>query len=520
MELIKLTFVEHEGLLDQAIRPYDIDMKGSAVDLFSRATEDGYKISAKRMANVASPLMGPSARRKFDSHIDNGWGTKRIMFAMVVRTASRSMSQEYHYIVGYSDESRHTTRGTTVKFDPGMRLYFNNITRISLMESVSRDSRVYQPKVQAHDQILNRSAVIGFGNRRSGRDNGRVVKLRPTDLFTFAGGESAFGAYLNAADSPIKNLCGAFSTQLCASSRTNNSSTNFMHRSLDSFVKSSADPSSAYIDDNHDHETIQRTIDSVQENNLENDPYMEEIRRDTNILQTGYITYGELMDMNPDFDEDRNLPFRPVGNRSRSQIRDNIVSFKSDETESIAALMIAQALPGILINSMYSSVKDMVISTYARTGESKLKSAFPAPFVDGMSIRANWPYFEDQIENILIPEVSKGGMFDFEARIDANIDQEIRIWITMDGGEEAYFVFPAFCDSLLAPTLGNNVESFELLSKGVVDLAGGLSKRRMRQSPTNVPTPVILTGTDAALNGALDSRGRSSEPRGRTERNW
>lgn len=500
MELIKLSFVEHAGMLDQVIRPYDLDMRGSPVDLFSKATENGLQLGAKRLAGVAAPLMGPSARRKIEAQAPNGWDHNRIMFAMVVATASRNNSKEFSYIVGYTDDAAYTKRGTTAKFDANMKMYFNNITRIHMTEAMvmqdRRHTSRWQPKIITHDQILTKSAIQGFEQRRGIRRE-QTLTLRPTDLFTRQGGESAFGSYLQDKDVPVKNLCGAFSGQLRSSTRVNNSSTNFMQRSLNAYVSAAADPSSAFIDDNNDHDTIQSALDSVIENSIDNDPYIEEIRRDSNILESGYITFGELMDLNPNFDEDRQLPFIPLDDkRKRSRITDNIVSFNSDEPESLAATMIAQALPGILIQSMYSSVSDMVISTRARVGESRLKSAFPSPFVEGMSISASWAYFEDQVDSILITEVSKNGMFDFEAKIDANIDQDIRIWISLDGGEEAYFEFPAFCDSLLAPTQSNSMEQFDLLSKGVVDLAGNLSRSRLRSAPSHVAEPVILTGTD------------------------
>jgi len=527
MELIKLSFVEADGMLNQVIRPYDLDQRGSAIDLFSKATEKGFNISAKRLAAVAAPLMGPSTRRKIDAHISNGWDAPRIMFAMVIATGNRANSKEYHYIVGHTDESMHTVRGTNVRFEKRMKLYFNNITRIHMTEAtyMTRDRghrSLWQPKIITHDQVLNRSAIEGFnGGRREHRN--RAMSLRPTDLFTRQGGETAFGAYLTDKDVPVKNLCGVFSGQLRSSTRENNSSTNFMRRSLNAFVSSAADPQSAFIDDNHDHETMQRTIDSVIENSIDADPYIEQIRRDSNILEQGYITFGELMDMNPDFDEDSQLPFIPLDRNNRNRIVDNIVGFKSDENESIAAAMIAHSLPGILINSMYSSVDNLTITTRARVGENKLQSAFPHPFVEGMSIAASWPYFEDQIENILIQEVSKGGQFEFDARIDANIDQMIKIWIRMDGAPEAYFEFPAFCDSLLSPMLEDNMKSFEDLSKGIVDLAGDLSRQRLRSSPSAVVEPVILTATESMRNTRTDGIDRgASQPRAssRTDRSW
>lgn len=493
MELIKMTFVEADSMLEQYIRPHSIDLRPSSVKIFSEATDNGSRLSPMKLAKGAAGLFLPETKNavKLRAHAPNDWDHKRIMFAMVVAVMQRDHSCEYEYIVGTTDHAGYTTSGTRVTFDRKMKLYFNNITRIHLSESSYRGNRVWQPKIQTHDQILNRDALRGFDNRRS-RD--LPVSLRPTDLFRRQSGSGEFGSFVQSRDLKVNNMCGAFTSQLKASSRRNNSTSNYLASTLSAYSAAAADPSLAHYGEDHDAETLRVANDKVDETVLERDPYLEEIRRNTRILDDGYITFGELMDLNPDFDEDRQLPFRNLsGNRQRIH---NQAGWKGDDDETLAAIMISRGLPGIMIMSQYSEVRDLVINTRARQNEYKVVAGKISPYVDGISVKANWPYFESQVEDVLMHEITRGGVFEVEARIHANIDQFIEIWISVDGGEEAYFEFPVCMDALVAPTQDSDTKAFDSLSKGVMDLAAELSARRSSQDAGHTTTPSISLSSD------------------------
>jgi hypothetical protein len=509
MELVKLIFVETEGSDTPVIRPYETTLKKDDLDLFAKATDDGSNLSTIRLAKVVAPLLGPSNRRQHKSHIANGWDETRIMFGMVVKVMNRDNASTYEYIVGYTDKSDHARRGDNAKFDAGMKMYFNNITRVHMQESRHRDSNIWVPKIQAHDQILLRSSLTG-SDRGTTRGGDRPVTLRPTDLFKRGGADAAFGSFMRDNDSNVNNTVGSFSSAIRASNVVNNSQTAYAARNLNAWMQASNSPNDAYVGDGNDEDTIQATSDRLAENSLELDPYLERIKRDTNILREGCITFGELMDMNADFDEDRQLMFVPLDKRKRGGFINNS-AWGEDTNEAIAATIIANSLPGILINSMYSSVSGLVLNSRARFGEYKVVCSEPTPFAPGMSVKANWPYFESQIEHVLMEEVGCGGAFEFEAYIDANIDQFIKIRIRMDGGEEASFNFPAYASSLLAPTQDKDFKSLDRMSKGVIDLASGLSNMRMSRAGVGAREDGLHTGSESRINLAPSSK--ESRPR-------
>lgn len=515
MELLKMTFIEQAGFDDApVIRPYDTSLKTEHINLFAQATEDGTRLNTSRLAKVASPLLGPSSRRKLTSYIDGGWSERRIMFGMVVSALDRDGGKTYYYIVGYTDHSESSLiSNKKVKFDRNMKMFFNQITKVHLTESIFRDGgenkRRWVPRIQQHDQILRRTGLTGDQRgARQARGDDRPVTLRPTDIFRRGGSESSFGAQLRSSTSDVTNLTGAFSTALKASNITNNSSTNFMARSLNAYVASAAKPSTAYLEDEERDETIAGALDKVTENTIEQDAYIREMKRDCNILTSGYVTFGELMDMNKDFDEDKNLGYKPYKS-SRDDFHSS-ASWNEDTNECLAATMIANTLPGILINSMYSEVTTLVLNNRARQGEHRVLCGKIAPFVQGLSIKANWNYFEDQCENVLLEEISKGGMFDVEASIDANIDTEIRIKIRIDGGRERSFKFPSFASGVAAPTMDSSLRSVDKLAKGIIDLSVGLANVRDNKHQNHVDEPKIVLSGDRSGGIGRERESRAS----------
>lgn len=518
MQLIKLSIVENAGLTEQYIRPYESELKANHVDNFVKLTKGGENLSVRNLAKVAHSILTPATTNTLRSHIRGGWDSKRMMFAMVVALNNRDgISKDYEYIVGFTDTGEYSTISGKARFDPNMRMYFNSITRIHLTEAMyGRNNRVWQPKLQAHDQVLHKSALVGEG--RGGRQT-RPVSLRPTDLFRRKGGDSAFSDTLRDSELQPENLVGAFTSPLRASTRLNNSAANFLSRSISAYVAADSDPSNALAGDLEDDDVLNNSCDAVDENQLTSDPWFEEYQRETNILEAGYITFGELMDMNRDFDEDRSLPFTPLSSRrKRDSIgTENQCGWKGANVETIAATLIANSLPAIMLNSMYSKVDNLVLNSRARMGEYKVNAGKVFPYVDGLEIKATWPYFESMVADVLMEEVTKGGMFEIEASIDANIDQMIQMWITIDGGEEAYFEFPAFADGMLASTMGENLTAIDHLAKNIVDLSAAVSSERHNQSPAHVATAGIVLNTDLS-SARLDRDDRPRRDTGTNQR--
>lgn len=494
MDLIKLAFTQLAPMHDQYITPYSFDMRKHTIDEFAKVTNDGLNISPFRLAKAASGLLVPNTarERRLNAHAPNGWDTDRLAFAMVVAVNNRGRSKTYYYIVGTTDSDMSSGTDSKIKFDKRMKLYFNSITKVHMNESLHRDRAVWVPKITGHDQILNRDALKGFDNDRV--DFGeRPVSLRPTDLFRRRTGAQQFAGHF-AGDAKVNNLCGAFTQQLKSSNRDNNSTSLYLSRTLSAYMSSAADPDLAFHQDTGDHDTLNHAHDRVQENDLELDPYIEAMKEQHRILDDGYIRFSELVRMNPDFDFEKIIFGRQK--RGSTISLSTQAGWKGTDNETMAARIIARSLPNFMINAMYSEVENLVLDTTVRSGQNQVEVAKVWPFVDGISVRGNWPYFEGACRDILIHEATCGDRYSLTAKIDANIDRLIKIRLRIDGGDEAYFEFPACMDASLAPTLESDNKAFDALAKGVVGLASELSGRRLNAAPSHTDSPSLSLSSD------------------------
>lgn len=513
MRLLKLSVVETNGAMQGVIRPFDTDFTQSDIDRVINLTDDGRSVSAERLANAISASDGmivPSIDFKMDSKIDGGWGERRLMFAMVVEINTSRTSSHYEYIVGYTDHADYSQLSGRAKFDPEMKLFFNSITRVHMSAATYRGgSQIWQPSIKAHDQILNRSAING--ERR--RTDLTPVTLRPMDLFNRKGSESAFGSHLRSSGSIGTNTTGSFSSQLRASTRENNDPSRFLSRALTAHSRATSARGSSDLDREDDDLVMASASDLAPENCLDVDPYLEELRRVSGIMDSGYITFGELMELNPEFDEDESLPFTPYEMRKSSIDLSGASSWNSDSPECLAATIIAQSLPVVMINAMYSKVDNLILNTRARMGEPRVLAGRCTPFVPGLEATSTLEYFESTVETVILQAISHGGMMDIDCTINGNIDQDIEIWISLDGGPEQYFPFFSAADSLVAPTLSNSIQTVDLLSDEIVKLAEGVRVARDDRSPSHVDiNRGISLSTDVA-----DARDDRDNSRGRRD---
>src|SRR5690606_9573863 len=172
------------------------------------------------------------------------------------------------------------------------------------------------------------------------------------------------------------------------------------------YIKAASDPTKGLTEQGAHDVALSETIEAVRDNVLECDPYLSRLRRTTNILEQGYITYGELLQLNPGLEDSKNFGVKPLKYRRHGDhVRWQGDNLTSDTPASLAAYMISQTLPAIMINSMISRIK-CVIRSHVREGEDTTIIADAYPFVSGMKIQSSIPYFETQISDILIPDVS------------------------------------------------------------------------------------------------------------------
>lgn len=541
MKILRMSMFETDGAIPMPIRPYEMDMrsKGTLVEDLVEATDFGRSIDNVRMSKIASGLLVPSTK-SIHTQIPNGWDERRIMFAMALQVNENAYMEDIRYITGYTDHNDISALDGTVKFANDMRLYFNSIAKIQLSEVAVRGGRGVQPTVKENNLMLLRSSV-SMERGTGGRRHNKPSLMRPYDVFARAGSNTVVNKlHRNLADSSNINIVtGTFGTETALSARNNNNSANYLSRALSGYMgarASSNDGSSnsgMMGDDEVNHNS--NTSARLQESQIQDDVMFDEMARFSEVAQQGYITWGELLRMCPEFDEDRELPYVTWASRIKSASRKyrdadrnnkdyvsgladykSSASFHESTTESLAALMIAQALPEILISAVYSKLDGLVIDTHPALHEPDIYMGMPHPFFDKVPVSYGARYLEDQLRHVVLPNISRNGALHVQAHINANIDQDIEIWIQIDGGPEEYFIYPAWGEHALPPIMTDDVKDVHQLATSIAnvadDLAVACESGLMRTMPRGTSGGDIFTGRPSR---SVDSTSDRNKPTSR-----
>lgn len=519
MNILKMVMFETGGAVDTPAKPYELDLRegvAGILDELDELTMGGTNITSAALSRLASGVLVPSSVAR-STNIDGGWGERRIMFAMVVEVHSAvdGNYSDVRYITGYTDRSDFavSTRNN-VSFPSDMRLYFNSITRISLNQVASRGGRVIRPTIRDNNLVLRKDSIVkdrstdraGFGNKPS--------LLRPTDVLKRAGSNNYLSDMMGSISGGVsKNTVGKFNLPTQLSKRKNNNSAEHMTTTLKSYMYARAHgeddgSKSGFMSEQEqdldpDYLSAAANTVSAAEDTMGSDVLFDEIRRFSNILDSGYIEWGELKRMAPDFDENRDLPFTPWNSRLKSANRNRSSgddghynrgiadyqssgSFYDNSVEATAALMIAQATPEILVNSMYSSVKGLVLNSHPQRGEPAVHMTMAMPFMDGIPVKYGFNYLTGQYSNVILPNVSKNGLLHIEAMVNAHVDNDIEVWVSVDGGPEEYFVYPVWGESIITPVVTDNEGDLESISSGISGLMEDFALKVEHKNPRNI----------------------------------
>lgn len=509
MEIVKLVMMETNGM-DMGIpaRPYELDLRFDSSDVLDdldQITVGGTNINASSISRLASGILVPSNRPR-DVNIDGGWNEKRIIFSMVISTEDRGRYREVRYISGYTDRVDYAVdKHGRVKFPGDMRLYFNSVAKISLMEVAGRDGNMIRPTVMDNNMVLRKDSIIMDRQDREGRGRrgNTPMLLRPTDIMKRQGSTKHLASFMTGlSETNVHNTIGKFALDTQLSKRKNNNSAEHMSSTIKKYIEARAsgeDSSTTALHHNDpDADYMTAAASLLSESTTGTDPFFHELKLISNIVQAGYVEWDELMNFDPEFEKHGEFPFitwnaqvkssnrnkRDSGELTRGTDKYSTTSsFYESTIESTCALMIAQSLPELLSNAMYSGVKGLVFNSHPQQGEPAVHMAMAFPFIDGIPIQQGYQYFTSQIENVVVPNITKNGLFHIEAMVNASIDTDIEIYISVDGGPEEYFAWPSWSEALTAPVVTDDERDLEAISNGVAGLVQDFAERIEHNRP-------------------------------------
>lgn len=459
MKVKRILFRESGEYNDMAIRPYIANFDSQRVNEFSHATEHGKLLLPKNLAGLSIGMLQPAAESQGVAPIAEGWGQKRFMFMMEVEIHNTDRQVNSMVISGYTDHvGASNLMGSKVNLDENMRLYFNSKFHVrQILEYGSRGNQ-WGGRVSDSFQIVTRSKM---GDLAASGSNGTMT-MRPEDVIMRGNTSEDFRAF--AGEKGYNDTRGGFDRSAMKLSRRNNTqSASYLSLTLSALRDSVEDD---YLEDNPA-ARLNGARAQVKEHSIYNDKVFEEMKKDSSVMEDGYITWGDLCHMNPYIDEIADVWFSDK--RHQSHRRGDSENWGGSDNETLAATIIVNAIPAYLAEAMYTEV-DFTITNDTIGSEVVTQVSKLTPYLPGTDVDVNYNHLMSKIEFELFPEVLFNQQMSLSIRVQASLYGETRITIQYDSDQPAEFVYPTFCDAVASPIITNNMEFVDNLSHDVIEL--------------------------------------------------
>jgi hypothetical protein len=459
MKVRRILFRESGSYNDMAIRPYIADFDQRKVDHLSSATDGGRLLLPKNLSGLAVGMLRPSSENQGVAPIANGWDTRRFMFMMECELHASGRQVNSMVISGYTDQvGAGNLMGSKVSLDPDMRMYFNSKFHVRQLLEYGARGNQWGGKVHDSYQIVTRSQRGDL--RRGGQVS--TMTMRPEDIIS-RGSVSADFRDLAGSDNYLDTRGSLQRDGLRLSKRSNTQSSSYLSRTLGALRDATDDDG---IEDNPA-ARLNQARSQVKEFSISNDPIFEEMQKDTSIMEDGYITWGELCDMNHDIDKiadvwfsDRNTP---------SHARGDSEKWTGSDNETIGATIISNTIPAFLAEAMYTEI-DFTITNDTIGSQLLTRVTKLTPYLPETDIDANYNHLISRIEFELFPEIQFGEQMALSVRVQSSLYGETRVTIQYDNYPEAVFVYPTFCDSVSSPIITNDMSFMNNLSNNILEL--------------------------------------------------
>jgi len=476
MELIDIVFRERSGYREMQLRPFDADATGDLIRQLNEDTSGGSDLTPAALSRTAGRIIRPAANVSGSALISNGWGEKRFMFIMTVLVREARGARSTVEITGHTDhaDAANTLRG--VRLPDDMCLYFNSITEVNQAYLDTPTQRGWCTQIAGSHHVIGPQTRPNFSRDRLSPG---TMTMRPEDVFRNSPKNILQNSFsrLVERESDYQDLRNSFtSDSLRLSNRWNDSSTRYLHRSIKALAV--ANQGEQYGEgmglDRDPGEILKDARKQVRERTVSQMPVFADFNRDTNILSQGFITYGELCAMNPDFAWDDVKVFfeRPETARDYATTTNK---WDGRDNTTIAAIQIARALPTYMAFHHIAFI-DFEANNMSYAGQPVILIPEVLPIL-GKAINQNaLQAFEQRLITELFVDMLPWEDCMFDLRVKATLSGDVIISIKLEGEDPGEFAFPVFCDSLVAPVVVDDSSCIDRMSKtltNIVDRIGG-----------------------------------------------
>lgn len=494
MQLIDLVFRERSGYKDMQLRPYYADATKELINILDHDTRGGEDLTPAALSRVAGRIIRPASKHQGSALIANGWGEKRFMFMMTVLIRKSQTDIRTLEISGYTDYVGASQGIRGVKLDENMALYFNSVTELnqSYMDTPTR--RGWQTQIASSNHLIAPQVLPDFSRDRM---SAGTLVMRPEDVFHNNPSNVVANAFNRRAgkENYLDMRHGFTGKGLRMSHRLNDSSTRYLHRSIKALA--TANEGEVFGQGNafeRDTGSILKDARSqVREKTVSSIPVLADIARETNILDQGFISYGELIAMNPDYIWDDVKVFfeRPETTRDYT----SLTAWSGKDNTTIAAIQVARALPAFMAFHHLGYV-EFSADNMSAMGEPVMLIPECLPIIGKTVTDRSLMAFEERCVTELFYDMLPWPDCMFEIEVRAGLSNDIEIKIKLEGEDPGEFKFPVFCDSLVAPVIVDDQQTIGAMSSSLTDIVEKLGSNRRGNDDPDYQEGSILTNSN------------------------
>ena len=442
MNVVKFIVQRAGTYNDQYRRPYTSHVDQGTRDRLLSVVENKSQITAPLIAKLANDVIMPNATPEQTVGIANGWGVRRLRFLMELQHRDHMGSVVTTYINGYT-ESDDVSFGGHV--NPAMPFYINNIA------TMKRTTVMTPMGNQTHMTLVDSSQVLTNAAYQGALGNNTVYSMRPENLIgnmeameLSAGGEEM-----------VADCTSHLSPRAVLNRRANNITPSYIASTLDSYLQAARGMDSA-----NSTEIYHTAYNALRSVDADKNAFISALlmyrRKIGRNYPENFFTLEELMAIDSNAHKVMNVV--AFGDNNMHQVG-STENWHGSDGMTLFATALAQALPGYMssigINRLHFLASNMTMDGSITTTIANIRGYNPADLTNeaqALTFRLN---------NELLMSLSYGNQVTFN--LDVNCDFLGETWIQISLANEPLtpYVFPTFCDSLMAPIVTHNRKHFE-----------------------------------------------------------
>lgn len=460
MRMESLNLIEVADMPDQYRRAYDLSVNNDtlrALDYTLRNEGGQYRPA------MLVDVLGNSIQLATDDvehvQLDVGkWSDARYRFIAVVTVEEPTTFHAGSRLVvcGYTDRCDISYNKTVA---PDLRFYINSIVGVrDLLSKDNRGNTFIKSMITENYQVM-----LGDFDQHNSRHND--YKMRPVDVFSTIETTRELGS----SDDQTVDTRILFVNGVDTNSRRNNQ----RGRYLSSIIEQDAAGYHAietYTDDeyggNYSHNSAAVEMAANAERRIVSNHFIRYLTSNcrSDVLYNKYFNYEDMAALASGGNLRGLDDITTIVERARGSMSMESENWNGATTETIIAATLAQEIPSIMTDCIMSGVIFTCSNMASRDGRAEFICTSIHMFVPGDFGDHIINAFETRFINEVFRPLSQHGSIALDIQVQADVGGMTVVDIIIDNNANERYVFPSFCDSILAPTLTRDFKKIENLA--------------------------------------------------------